>query len=297
MEKMHFVRKSSFLFCGALIFSASVAMQKVNASTPVEPLVYQPVAKVTNQLSQFVYYYPRASDVGPVSVFLDNEFHTALLPGEYTVICVAPGEHKLSAVTTAALLQGKQNDAAMRANFGVGDTYFARAVVEGNGIRSEAVRRSEAESELASLHKQHRLINRAAKVKQCQYINGGGATLVQESLLFRFGGSQYEQLMPESRLKLLRIIETIKKTNQVDAVNLVGFTDGIGQADTNRALSEARAESIRQKLIENGIPASIIHAQGGGVASSAQGCSSHSTNQNDGCNQASRRVELTLQGQ
>lgn len=49
-------------------------------------------------------------------------------------------------------------------------------------------------------------------------------------------------------------------------VEIVGHTDAQGAADANRQLSQRRAEAVRRALIDAGIPASRIRAEGRGAA-------------------------------
>jgi OOP family OmpA-OmpF porin len=51
------------------------------------------------------------------------------------------------------------------------------------------------------------------------------------------------------------------------AVVVEGHTDSTGSEAYNQALSERRAESVRQHLVDAGIPASIITAKGFGEGS------------------------------
>lgn len=54
-----------------------------------------------------------------------------------------------------------------------------------------------------------------------------------------------------------RDLETIKRlVSQAETtkLNIVGHTDNVGNPDSNRVLSRARAEAVRQYLVDNGIP-------------------------------------------
>src|SRR5690606_35441134 len=61
---------------------------------------YQAIPAVATSQSQVVYYRPGTpgQKAEPAFVYIDKEFHTGLLPGGYTVFCLAPGRHGLSAV-------------------------------------------------------------------------------------------------------------------------------------------------------------------------------------------------------
>lgn len=251
------------------------------------------LAQVVPEQSQLVYYYPESVNAGPINIYVDKEFHTALLPGEFTTLCVASGQHILAAAVNDAPLYQQKASAGVHANFNGGKTYFVRAALN-QGVVSEATPRQQAEQELQQMNKAERLVNRASSVQQCRYVDGGSnVTLIVDSVLFRFAGSSYSQLLPESQQKLERIIAFTKNANNVGSIAIRGYTDGIGNAEANRRLSQARAETVRQALINAGINSALISAEGEGIAPSASGCSKR---QNDGCNTSSRRVEIKVNG-
>jgi OOP family OmpA-OmpF porin len=94
------------------------------------------------------------------------------------------------------------------------------------------------------------------------------------------------------------LAENIKKTNVLEEIVLVGHTDRLrsdGRPERNQLLSEQRAESIRQFLIDKGIPAEKIHASGAGSTQPIVECSNKlSKTKQIACLQPNRRVEITL---
>lgn len=96
------------------------------------------------------------------------------------------------------------------------------------------------------------------------------------------------------------LAENIKKTNVLEEIVLVGHTDRLrsdGHPERNQLLSEQRAESIRQFLIDKGIPAEKIHASGAGSSQPIVECSNKlSKTKQIACLQPNRRVEITLRG-
>lgn len=266
--------------------------QKVNVQ-------YHSLPQVIPEQAQMVYYYPKEINAGPLYVYVDKQFHTALLPGQFTVMCVATGEHAFSTAITDEPDYKNKLHSFFNAKFKGGLTYFVKMNSASSTVTNVAVTRQDAERDLASLQRQVKLINRASAVNTCQYISGATAStmLVQDSLLFNFGGSDYQDLLPESRNRLSRILKTIKNPDEINAVRITGFTDGIGDIDKNMRLSQARADTVRQVLVRAGIASHLITAEGGGVAHSANGCTAKASHQSDGCNKVSRRAEIMIDGQ
>lgn len=287
------------------LMAASPQAQMESASVnsevkrPKVSVQYHSLPQVIPEQAQMVYYYPKEINAGPLYVYVDKAFHTALLPGQFTVMCVAAGEHAFStAINDAPDYKNKLNS-LFKAKFKGGMTYFVKMDSAGTPVTNSAVSRQDAERDLASLQRQVKLINRASTVQACQYIGGAtaGTTLVQDSLLFKFGGSDYQALLPESRNRLNEILNILKKSGKINAIRITGFTDGIGNSDTNTRLSQARADTVRQALVRAGIASHLITAEGGGVAQSANGCTAKASRQADGCNKMSRRAEIMIDGQ
>jgi outer membrane protein OmpA-like peptidoglycan-associated protein len=71
--------------------------------------------------------------------------------------------------------------------------------------------------------------------------------------------------VPGAAEKLNLIAEALQG-RQARAITIEGFTDSQGNEASNRQLSQARAEAIRQYLVSRGLPANDVHARGlGGV--------------------------------
>jgi len=113
--------------------------------------------------------------------------------------------------------------------------------------------------------------------------------------LFAFGKST---LNASALSGLDELAENIKKTNMLEEIVLVGHTDRLrsdGHPERNQLLSEQRAESIRQFLIDKGVPAEKIHASGAGSTQPIVECSSKLGKAKQiACLQPNRRVEITL---
>ena len=70
-------------------------------------------------------------------------------------------------------------------------------------------------------------------------------------------------LKPESAAKLDNLVAFLNEYPQAN-VDVIGYTDTSGPAAYNQKVSEKRAESVANALVEKGIDASRIHARGEG---------------------------------
>jgi len=119
--------------------------------------------------------------------------------------------------------------------------------------------------------------------------------------LFPFGGSSPQDLMPAGREMLSALARDMQRRYVKDAsfgVQVTGHTDRLGGAAANRRLSQARALTVRNYLIERGglLPASV-QARGVGATQPAVQCADTlGRAARIACLAPNRRVELVVTG-
>lgn len=131
--------------------------------------VYTPVAAVASNLSQVVYFRsgePMAAGEA-ANIYVDQQFHSGLLPGGFTAFCVAPGNHSLLAyLDEAPGYTGKQRQYPFTLKGG--ETVFLR-VNPGAGGLPQIVPRLAAERELLSNRRQVHVVSRASAATDCNH--------------------------------------------------------------------------------------------------------------------------------
>jgi outer membrane protein OmpA-like peptidoglycan-associated protein len=90
---------------------------------------------------------------------------------------------------------------------------------------------------------------------------------LEMEVLFRTGSSELDI---ETEQRLVSLAAVLDRDPDL-VVTLDGYADRRGDEDLNLRLSEARAEAVRQTLIEHGFPAQRIASQGHGDAMSTAG--------------------------
>jgi outer membrane protein OmpA-like peptidoglycan-associated protein len=105
------------------------------------------------------------------------------------------------------------------------------------------------------------------------------------SVLFAFGKSD---LLPTAQRRLDDVITALKDDQR--NITVVGHTDSVGDEDKNMALSQRRADAVRQYIVTHGIPESRVTAQGMGETQPV------ADNRNATSRANNRRVEIILQG-
>jgi outer membrane protein OmpA-like peptidoglycan-associated protein len=111
-----------------------------------------------------------------------------------------------------------------------------------------------------------------------------GLVVVLQDVLFDTG----QATLKEGAQAKLDQLATVLKGHPERRVMVAGFTDSVGSAESNLALSRARAESVRNALMARGVPADRIDTRGHGEARPV------ATNSTQAGRQQNRRVEVVF---
>lgn len=303
---------ASFLgFFGAFTVGA-LAQQGSEApriGTVTEPLgdLYKTPRTMPAQLSRITLY--RATygyGTGVTSVQVNGHYHTSLLQGSYTDLCLsAPVRAALSSrlVRTG---DGVKNyaDATTTLSLKAGQEAYVRVSDVGNGRAMFAV--VDASTALYELKQTRRQIHAVSRVEGAQSCEPdvvatpvAAATQVEAitlgaDALFAFGKSDADAISPEGRAELDRLVARLQK--QYGAfdkayLQVVGYADPLGTPASNKRLSAARAETIKNYMVAGGIASSKISSEGRGSASPiVANCPREVTPQSIACNKPNRRV-------
>lgn len=113
-----------------------------------------------------------------------------------------------------------------------------------------------------------------------------GSSIVLQNVLFRTNSYELEEVsFPE----LMKVVELMKSEPEISA-RIKGHTDDVGSAEYNLSLSEKRAQSVLEFLIENGISRNRLSAEGYGETQPLV------PNDSDGNRQMNRRTEFEIIG-
>lgn len=110
--------------------------------------------------------------------------------------------------------------------------------------------------------------------------------------LFAFAKSSREDMLPGGRDELKKVADALKASKTV-VVQVIGHTDRIGSQESNLALSQRRAETVRAILVENGVPTNGLSAHGAGESEPVKQCDDTLPHEAlVACLQPNRRVEV-----
>ena len=109
--------------------------------------------------------------------------------------------------------------------------------------------------------------------------------------MFAFGKAE---LSPQGRSELSALAAQLKSASSARAT-VIGHTDRIGNEAANQALSEQRARSVRQFLLDEGVTAAIT-AEGRGEREPVKECEAQPRKALIACLAPNRRVEIAVEG-
>jgi outer membrane protein OmpA-like peptidoglycan-associated protein len=130
-----------------------------------------------------------------------------------------------------------------------------------------------------------RLLQQLNAILQTRDTNRGLVVTMQD-ILFETGQYQLKQGARETLAKIAGVLLAYPGIK----LEIDGFTDDVGSEERNEELSEKRADSVQDFLIQQGVPADSVTARGLGEANPV------ATNDTRIGRQLNRRVELVLHG-
>ena len=113
---------------------------------------------------------------------------------------------------------------------------------------------------------------------------------LQTDALFDFDSAV---LLPAGEERLRQMVAEAGDLMAIREVTVVGYTDRIGTDEYNLNLSQERAEAVSNYLVEQGVPASVMHSEGRGKADPVVQCEPGSSADVIACLAPNRRVEIS----
>ena len=118
--------------------------------------------------------------------------------------------------------------------------------------------------------------------------------------LFRFNGGGSNDLLPKGQQELAALAQHLQSSyTKIDQISLIGHTDRLGSESYNQQLGLQRAQTVRGYLIDQGLPAELLHYRSAGETQPVTDGCHHVTERRalQACLQPDRRVTLEIIGQ
>lgn len=310
------LRAATLMALGFLALSSAQAQKAQQHTQPQQGSVarqgqaYRPAPPVAADQAQVVFFRPAHASgsgnrAGAAHVYVDGEFHTALLPNSFTRLCVAQGNHTIEAYVGDAPVYAGKSQPRTQVELTGGRTVFV-AVAEQDGSGSPVpYSRADAERMLSVAREQRHVISRASAVQQCREA-APQAPLVEKAryslstdALFAFNRADVSAMTSKGRADLAQVANQIRESSLegVTRIAVRGHADPIGSVTDNQRLSTQRAQTVSRLLAGEGLPADRIVAEGMGSAEPVVSCAAgRSRDAQIACNAPNRRVEVVVQG-
>lgn len=263
---------------------------------------------------------------GAATVYIDGVYHASLQRGAYVEVCLPPRRVEISAVMLQNGVEVPEElDIANTLNLQLGQYEFVRVMQKSDGrALLMAVRPELGLDELRKTHRQQHTLSRVAS-EPCQDeapvakleptpIGAPAAAAVPQpekqlsrynlvmeaDAVFAFGKSDMESIPLKGRRVLDRWMVQVRPALMAGSqtrIQVVGHADGFGPEVGNLRLSKERAEAIKKYLVQGGLPAERITAEGRGFKERVvTHCGTKFTPANVACNKPNRRVALQVLG-
>ncbi|ARU90157.1 OmpA family protein [Pseudomonas sp. M30-35] len=272
-----------------MLATGLVCQVAVAAENTVLKNDYQMVPDVDKNQAQIVYFRTNSTEAAKQNsnIYVDGEFHTALIPGSYTAFCVKPGSHIIGSwLGDAPLYQGKQ-DKKNTITLEGGKTYYLRAA-ESNQNTLNVTQEREATPLLMKTRLQDLLFSRASAVTECQYQYKD--YVLASDVMFEFGKSGINSISGDGREALAEIAKDLNQGASSKVV-VIGHTDPIGSTKSNLALGLKRAETVRSLLLNAGVNENSVDVSTVGSSEPvASNCENLSRSNKISCYAPDRRV-------
>lgn len=256
-----------------LLWTSLSAAASVSGGTgKVFYAAYHDAAQVAVDQAQVIYYRPvlPVQREGAANVYIDRQFHTGLLPGGYTLFCVAPGTHTLGAyLDDAPKYQGKKND-LYQANLQAGQTYFLRVREDGSTF-PQPVNRDEATLELKNTRSQMHALSRADSVEACRHYaflkdnDPAKQYSLKADVRFARGQTSRQYITGTGHEAIRQLLTELHDDQaQIKRIVITGHSDPMGTTARNEMLGHQRANTVGEILVDAGIAQTLITTESAG---------------------------------
>jgi OOP family OmpA-OmpF porin len=283
----------------------------VNARIDVLGPQFQPQASLGSSQSRLVMYRTAGADSlpGATGVFVQGEYHTSLVPGGYSTLCLSPGNVEVGARQFRVGRTAKDSQDTLTALQLPGSQTQYLAVTEDSG--RPVLRPVSAAQALQDLRNTRLQIHTVSRVTRAQNCVAGAPVMAvappaapqQFSLsgdtLFAFNKSDRGGLTSGGLASLDNLMSRIRNEySRIDRVHVVGHADPLGSAAANERLSIDRAQTVRQYMQSAGLASGDFSSEGNGSRDPVvTDCSRVISPRSIACNQPNRRVVVAVTGQ
>ena len=285
-----------------------------NARIEVLGSLFTPTPPTATSQSRILVY--RASDStglpGATSVFINGQYHTSLVSGGYSQLCLDPGTAEIGARQMRVGRTAKDNyDALTATRLQSAQTHYFAVYEDVGRPVLKPVPAAQALKELANARLQMHTVSRVTQARNC--ITGAATAepavamvpampqqfALSGDALFAFGKSDKAGLTQEGLSTLDQLIARIRHDyTHINHIHVIGHADPLGSPAANERLSAERANTVRRYIESVSQISARLTSEGRGSRQPVvKTCGKAVTASAIACNQPNRRVLVEVVGQ
>ncbi len=257
-------------------------------------------APVVSSQSRIVLYRPDDGRPGATSVFVDDRYHTSLVPGAWSQLCYNSGPAEVGARQMEAVTRAAKDryDAISALNLQPGQTHYLR-VSDINGrpvLRPMAS--TQALQEISATREQQHTVSRVAQLcKEGPPLTPQVYTLAADTL-FEFDRSERAAMTDAGTRAIDLLLSRLQSEySRIDRMHLIGHADPLGKPERNEVLGIERAQTVREYILRTGLVQAPITTEGRSSREPVvRHCGPYATPQAIACNLPNRRVAVEVVG-
>lgn len=261
--------------------------------TNVKPVAMSTIAKEVNQ-GLVVFYRQGDTNPSTFSIYVDGDYQTSLFDNSYSEVSVCASSHLLSASLYNNQGFGNRTQGT-QLSVSPNQVSYVKVQPKGNGkFVFVGVEPQIAEQEIAQLPRTSHTLSRV-NAQNCGAPVIANKTL-DASALFKFAQSSYASIQPKGHEEIQAFAESIKTNNEATSIEVAGYTDPVGSAKVNQALSQKRANTVKLALQKGGVTLPIKAVGYGATNLVVTNCDGLKGAKRNQCNQPNRRVVISVYG-
>lgn len=260
--------------------------------------------KVNKNKANVVFVRDEKIEGKAVNIFVGGEYLASLLPNAYKELEVCPDNQKFVAIETDVKDRyASKEKGGQYYNLPLEKTTYLRVSLDQNGqTYFLAMNEDEIKKAQQHLKEQVHTLPRVDRDLKCKpTVKMLKKFTLQAGALFQFDKSDEANMLTQGKQEIKDVADAIRnETAEISHIDVIGYTDPDGTESYNQVLSAHRAQSVKNMMVNYGLSADLIAAEGRGKTNLLiTDCSEKHTQNRTArlaCNQPNRRVEILLYG-
>ncbi len=271
-----------------------------------------PLGTAASQSRVLVYRGADSSGLkGATGVFVNGQYHTSLVAGGYSQLCIEPGAVEIGARQMRIGRNAKDNyDSLTATRLLAGQSQYFAVYEDAARPVLKPVPAAQALQEMVGTRLQMHTVSRVTKAQDCLSAPAPVAAPVMVpampqqfalsgDALFAFGRSDAAGMTSQGLAVIDQLVSRIRSDyTHINHIHVIGHADPLGSQQANQRLSSERADTVRRYIERVSQISARITSEGRGSRQLVErSCAVVASASAIACNQPNRRVVVEVVGQ